>query len=122
MKATILLNHDENTREIEEEEKMRFLRNILEEMNIPISNFWETDSLLMIEQKIKLRKILVDFGIQIIDDLDGNMTMYVDNEKIAQWYKSTYKLKRDIKQLDPKKQLYLEMEINYWSLFDEQEN
>jgi hypothetical protein len=43
------------------------------------------------------------------------------NEKVAEWFKSTYKLKPDLGQLDRKKRLYLEMSVNCWSLFEESE-
>lgn len=121
MKATILLNHSENTRRVEDEEKTRFLRNILELMGVPIQEFWPSDEPLTVEQRIKLRNILATYSVQVIDDLDGHMQVYVENEKVAEWFKCTYKLKRDLRELDPRKQLYLEMEVNCWSLFEEAE-
>lgn len=120
MKATILLNYNENTKQVEEEEKTRFLRSILEQMGVPIQEFWPDDSALSIEQRIKLRSILVTYGVQVIDDLDGNMQIYVEREKVAEWFKCTYKLRRDLREIDPRKQLYLEMEVDCWSLFEEE--
>lgn len=122
MKATLLLNHDENTKKVEEEEGTRFLKNILEEMGVPIQEFWTTDGPLSVDQRIKLRGILATYSIQVIDDLDGHMQVYVEGERIAEWFKPTYKLKRDLREIDPRKQLYLEMEVSFWSLFEEQEN
>lgn len=119
MKGTILLNHNENVKQVEDEEKTRFLKSILEQMGVPIQEFWTSDAPLSVEQKIKLRNILVTYGIQIVDDLDGAMQIYVEKEKVAEWYKSTYKLKKDLRELDPRKQLYLEMEIECWSLFED---
>lgn len=121
MKGTILLNHTENTKKVEDEEKTRYLRGILDQMGLPIQDFWTTDGPLSIEQKIKLRGILATYQIQVIDDLDGHMQVYVEGEKVAEWFKCTYKLKRDLRELDPRKQLYLEMEVNCWSLFEESE-
>lgn len=121
MKGTILLNYSENTRQVEEEEKSRFLRSLLEQMDLPIQDFWSDDTPLSPEQKIKLRGVLYTFGIQVIDDLDGHMQIYLDGEIIGEWQKCTYKLKRDLKELDPRKQLFLEMEVNCWSPFEEQE-
>lgn len=121
MKATILLNHTENTKQIEEEEKTRFLRSILEQMGVPIQEFWTQDSPLSVDQRIKLRSILATFSIQVIDDLDGMLQIYVEGEKVAEWYKSKYKLKRDLREIDPRKQLYLEMLVECWSLFEESE-
>ena len=121
MKGTILLNYNENTKQVEEEERYRFLRNLLEQMGLPIEEFWTTDGLLSVDQRIKLRGILTTYGIQVIDDLDGHMQIYVEGELTGEWHKCTYKLKKDLRELDPRKQLYLEMEVNCWSLFEEQE-
>jgi len=121
MKATILLNYNENTRQVEDEEKTRYLRNILDQMGVPVSEFWSTDGPLSVDQRIKLREILRTYGIQVIDDLDGHMQIYVENELVAEWNKCKYKLKRDLREIDPRKQLYLEMEVDCWSLFEEAE-
>lgn len=122
MKGKLLLNYDENTRAVEEEEKNRFLHSLLEQMGIPVNDFWTGEINLSIDQKIRLRAILATYSIQVIDDLDGNMQVYVENELVGEWHKCNYKLKKDLRQLNPKKQIYLEMEINYWSIFEEQES
>jgi hypothetical protein len=126
MRATILLNHTDNTRQVEDEEKTRFLRSILEESGVPIQDFWTQDGPLSIEQRIKLRGILLMYGIQIIDDLDGHMQIWMsadgEKQKVAEFFKPTYKLKLDLNELDRKKRPYLEMSINCWSLFDEDES
>jgi hypothetical protein len=121
MKGTILLNYSDNTKQVEDEEKTRFLRGILDQMSVPIGEFWIADGPLSIDQKIKLRGILASYGIQVIDDLDGHMQIYVEGEKVAEWFKCTYKIKRDLRQIDPRKQFYLEMEVNCWSVFEEEE-
>ena len=119
MKSTLLLNSNENTRKVEDEEKSRFMRSILEIMGVPIDEFWIPEQPLSIEDKIKLRSILSTYNIQVIDDLDGSLQMYVDGQLIAEWKKCEYKLKRDLSQLDPNRQLYLEMQVNFWSIFEE---
>jgi hypothetical protein len=121
MKGTILLNYDDNTKQVEDEEKTRFLKTLLEQMGVPITDFWTVDTLLSIDQKIKLRGILATYAIQVIDDLDGHMQVYVESEKVGEWNKCTYKLKRDLRQLDPRKQLYLEMEVDCWTIFEEEQ-
>ena len=122
MKATLLLNYNENVQQVEEEEKTRFLRSLLEQIELPIQEFWPTDSTLSISQRMKMRALLGTYGIQVIDDLDGHMQVYVEGELVAEWFKCTYKIKRDLRERDPRKQLYLEMDINCWSLFEEAEN
>lgn len=121
MKGTILLNHNENTKKVEDEEKTRYLRSILEQMGVPVQEFWTEDGPLSADQKIQLRGILASYSVQVVDDLDGHMQIYVEGEKVAEWFKCTYKLKRDLREIDPRKQLFLEMEVNTWSLFEEAE-
>jgi hypothetical protein len=48
------------------------------------------------------------------------MQIYVENELVAFWDKPTYILKKDLRQLDPRKQIYMEMQINCWTIFEEQ--
>ena len=127
MKGTILLNYNENTHQVEDEEKARFLRGILEQcfqntdVATQIQTIWSVDGPLPASQKVKLRGILATYGIQVIDDLDGHMQIYLENELIAEWYKCTYKLRRDLRAVDPRKRVYLEMEVNCWSVFDDKE-
>lgn len=122
MKFTILLNSDEDTRQVEEEEKSKFVRSVLEKIGLPVDEFWTNkDKPLGIPEKIKLRQILSAYNIIIIDDLGGELQIYVDNDLAAEWKKSTYKLKTDLRQIDPKKRLYLEMTIENWSVFENEE-
>ena len=123
MNGTILLNYNENTKQVEQEEKLKFLRDLLEQMGVPyLEVFGSPENInLSFDQKNKLNNMLMAYNIQVIDDLDGRLKVYVDRQLIAEWNKCQYKLKRDYSQLDYKKQLYLEMEINYWSVFEKEE-
>ena len=118
------MNYNENTKQVEEEEKSRFLREILiqcfenTEIAFQIQNIWVTDGVLSTDQKVKLRGILTTYGIQIIDDLDGHLQIFLEDELIGEWHKCTYKLRRDLRVTDPRKRVYLEMEVNCWSHFD----
>jgi len=125
MKGTILLNHSENTQQVEQEEKNRFLQSLLEQMfesNLEVLSqiveIWNSANILTPEQKVKVRTILDTYNIQVMDDNDGEMKIYVEGELMGQFFKPSYKLKRDYSQLNRKKQLYLEMTINCWSVFD----
>lgn len=115
---TVLLNSNENTRKVEEEEKSRFIKSIIEAMNVPMEDVWDEDGELSIEQRIKIRKVLSDFNIRVLDYPGGELEIYVDNDLVAKWHKCEYVLKRDLAAIDPSKKLYLEMKINYWSMFD----
>lgn len=127
MQGTILLNFTENTHQIEEEEKSRFLRGLLDQMfeNTELANkiqeIWNTDQPLNAINKIKLRNILSTYNLQVIDNLDGSLKVYLDNEMVAEWYKCSYKLKKDLMVKDPKKRVFLEMEVKYWTVFEETE-
>lgn len=128
MKGTILLNHDENVLQVEDEEKARFLRTIIYQMfeDVPtmvseIDKIWTVDGPLPVSQKIQMRQFMNTYHIQVIDDLDGHMKVFVENELVGEWFKSKYKLRRDVSQLNPKRQLFLEMEINFWSVFESSE-
>lgn len=125
MKGTILLNHSDNTHLVEDEEKARFLRGLLEQMfeEVPevmtkISEIWSEEGTLTPEQKVKMRQFMNTYGIQVIDDLDGSMKIYLDGQVVGEWFKCKYKLKRDVSQRDRRKQFYLEMEVNCWSIFE----
>ena len=122
MKATILLNKDADTRQIEDEEKSKFIRNILEQIGLPVNEFWvNPEKILSVEEKINLRQILNAYNIIIIDDLSGHMQMYVENDLVAEWKKCTYKLKTDLRYINPSKRFYLEMNIDAWSIFEKEE-
>src|ERR1700678_1320706 len=125
MKGTILLNYNEDTRLIEKEESSRFLRSFLDQcfesapnVSNQIAEIWNVDGPLPPEQKVKLRSVLTTYGIQVIDDLDGHMKIYLENEVQAEWFKPTYKIKKDLSVIDPKKRIFLEMNISCWSVFD----
>jgi len=118
MQATILLNYNENTKQVEELEKTNFLYSVLEQMGVPLDEVGMPSASLSIDQRIKLRELLGNYSIQVIDDNDGHMRIHMGEELVGEWNKCTYKIKRDLSQLDPRKQLYLEMYINCWSLFD----
>lgn len=118
MKSIILLSSNENTAAVETEEQNRFIRSILETLGLPIDELWDEAGVLSIGNKIKLRSILSAYSIQIIDTNDGEMQIYCEGTVIAKFHKPEYILKKDLKQIDPKKRLYLEMKIDNWSIFD----
>lgn len=120
MKGTILLNYDENTRRVEDEEKQRFLHSILEQMGVPL-DFWISGEPLTVQQKMQLRQLFSSYGIHVADNRE-TMEIYVEGEVVASWSKPHYILKKDLSQLDAKKRLYLEMTCEFWSLFEQGSN
>jgi len=128
MKGIILLNYNEDTRQVEDEEKARFLRDFLErcfdsspEVAEQIATIWGGECFLSAPQKVKLRNILTTYNINVIDDLDGNLKVQIENELVAEWFKPSYKLKKEPQVKDAAKRIFLEMEINCWSVFDSPE-
>ena len=119
MRYTILLDKNENTKEIEAQEQARFVKTILEALEVPID--WDPDEPLSVDGKLKLRKSLATYNINIVSDIDGGLKVFVNNDVIGEWYKCSYKFKKDASQVDPHKKLYLEMSVNFWTIFEKNE-
>jgi hypothetical protein len=119
MRYTILLNKNENTKNVEAQEQARFVKSILEALEVPIA--WDSEEPLSVDGKIELRKSLAVYNINIISDIDGGMKVYVHDDLIGEWYKCSYKLKKDSTQMNPAKKLYLEMTVNFWTIFENNE-
>ena len=118
MKGVILLNSNENTKLVEEEEKARFVKGVLESIGIPVEGIWAEDHSLTPQNRTRLRQMLASFNTLTVEDGDGGLKIYVDKEVVADWKKPHYVLKRDLTQLDPKKKLFLEMHTEYWTVFE----
>jgi|ERR1700722_13792496 len=117
MRYTILLNKDGKTKETEAQEQARFVKAVLEAHGVPIEN-WNPDEPFSVDEKIKFRKSLDAFNIHVVDNQDGGLKIYANNELIGEWKKAKYKLKEDLLQVDPGKRLYYEMHVNFWSIFE----
>lgn len=119
MQYTILISRNENVKEIETQEQSRFIKTILEALEIDVK--FNPDESFSIDDKIKMRKALSFYNITIIESFDGGLKIFVERDLIAEWKKPFYKMKQDNSQIDPKNRLYMEMKINFWTVF-EQEN
>lgn len=120
----VLLNYNENTKKVEAEFRTRFLIDILKTLGLPIDGIWDDKEQLSTDNKIKLRQILAAFNIEVIQNIDGEMKIY-NNEGgktrlIGAWNKPKYTLKKDPYQVDPSKKLFLEMKLNYSTIFESQ--
>lgn len=115
MQYKVLLSTNENIKAVEQEEQIRFTRSILEALGIPL-DFWKADEPLSVDLKIELKRTLNKFDILI---LEGDSTkIYHEKNLIAEWQKPSYKLILDKSQKDPKKRKYMEMTVNFKSIFD----
>lgn len=121
MESVILLNKNENTRKIEGEEKARFTQYIFEMLGLPLHDVLDENGFVKPEEKIKYNNILSSYSIEILDNIGEDLEIYLENKLIAKWEKPNYVLKKDCSQINPRKKLYLEMHLNYWSVLEENE-
>ena len=122
-KKTILASREEAKEQI----KLlmyQWCYSILTEIGIEFSDEIPEDgnpNSLTILQKAKMRKILANNNIFIIDNQDEIIEIYIENELVAKWEKPFYKLHYDRTKVNPKERYYSEVEISFWSVFDEVE-
>lgn len=117
MEYSIFLDR-EDANSVEEEEKNSFVKDVLTELGIELDEAWP-DPELTVEQKIKLRELLKKFNIIVLEDQEKNVSIYLENDVIAEWERPQFILHRDLKQIDPRKKIYLEMKVNARSIFEE---
>lgn len=116
MRYSILLDRNEKVKDIEAQEQARFIKSILESLEVPFE--FDSEGPLSIDDKLQLKKSLNDYSINIINNIDSTMKIFVKKDLIAEWRKPKYILKIDESQIDPNKKLYLEMIIEFWTVFD----
>lgn len=121
MQYKILLDRNEKTRDVEVQEQSRFIKSLIEALDIPIED-WDTEEPLSFEGKLNLKKTFQKYNINIINDGDSNIKVFVNSDLVGEWFKPKYKLKEDFSKINPKERLYYEMEVNCWSMFDEETN
>lgn len=120
MEYTILLDKGANTRDIETEEQTRFVMSVIEALEIPFE--WNSNEPLSTLDKIRLRKILGQYNVSIVDDMAGNVKIYLERDKIAEFHKPRYLLREDMGQTDHRKRLFIEMKYTCESIFDDAAN
>ena len=125
MKRSILANR-EDVRNIEAELQYEFVAFVLESLGIPpevlIECFPEGgyDEFDVIHKK-RLREYLKKFDVEIVDDRDGGIKIYLDDDVVAEWKKAKFALRRDAKARTPAKKVYSEIFIDFWTIFDNEE-
>jgi len=108
MIQTYLLNMSENKSDFEEEEKLKFLKSILETLELNIGGLFDNQT---IENKIKIKNILQKNSLKAIDEED--YIIYFENNEIARMKKPFYKIKKDLSELDRKNQVYVEAIVEF---------
>lgn len=120
MEYKILLDKSTDFREVEAEEQTRFVISIVEALEIPFE--WDSNKPFSIFEKIKLRKVLGQYNVSVIDDMEGGVKIFLERDQVAEWKKPLYTLKEDLAQIDPKKRLYLEMKCSFESIYEKAEH
>ena len=117
MRYTIQISRNEDINLVEAQEQARFIKSILEALDIPFD--WNTDEPLSISNRVILRNLLTKNNIKMVDDMNDGLKLYLKEERIAEWYKPTHKLVQDIKEPNRKKALFVEVYVNFWTIFED---
>jgi hypothetical protein len=126
MDVTLVVNR-EDARRIEEEERNKFLKNVLINIGLDeVLNIWP-DIELNGKQKKLLSEYLAKYNLVIDSDHDRsysiiNVSPDGHEEVIAEWKKPFFVLKVDNKAKTLAKKIYYEMTLSCWSVFDEGED
>lgn len=112
-----------NYREVISELQYEFVVNVISNLGLPEEEleqcFPEEYSKFDVESKIRLRSLLGKFNVQIIDDKDGGLKIYVESEVIAEWKKCFIKIKTNRAAINPEDKMFVEIECEYFSVFEE---
>ena len=109
----------EDAKVVEEEERNFFVRDILNQIGVPLVDVWP-DILLTVEQKISLRNLLSKLEIEIIDDGDRGCEIYCKDILLGKWNKPKFILRENKTARTLNKRLFFEMVVNTSSVFDKE--
>lgn len=122
--ATKIIQADrEDIRTVEKESQNLFIFDILAMCGIPeeqlVPCFPGVDGM-SIAQRMALRKLCSQYDVFIVDDFDGGVKIYVNDDIIAEWKKPHYVMRTDPTAKEKSKRIYVEIHCSWWSLFEEQ--
>jgi hypothetical protein len=120
----VLAADRENAKKIAAQYQFAWIKHVLLQCGLELNDcFPESNNVndMTVEQKIKLRKVLDFNNILVLDDKDGGVTIYLEKHIIGEWKKPRFELHEDLSQLDPKRKLYTCINIEFWSIFDDDE-
>lgn len=121
MKQIIQADKD-NYKQVFNQLRFDWLCSILSETGMNLDNcFPESGNIedQTINQKAQLRSNLNDNDILIVDNGDDSLIIYIQKQIIAEWKKPLYVRKEDIEERNPKKKFYIEIHIEYDSVFEQ---
>ena len=121
MEYSIYINREDASK-IEEEELNSFIRSIILEIGINLDGVWEDGESLDVDSKIKLRKVLLTYDIDIVHDGDRGYKIYFEDSIVGEWFKPRFILKKDLKARKTSQRLYYEMMVRFSSVFESDED
>lgn len=103
-----------------EEEKYNFVRSIFELCSLPVDEFMpESFKDFDVEKHQELRAKLETYNISILNYRFKEFEIYLDSTLIAKFFHPTYTLKKDLLAKEKRKQIFAEVAIKTWSIFEE---
>ena len=123
MKTSIYIDR-EDVRKTEEQEKFTWTINVISNIGITSDELEIPENVeeLSVEFRKNMRALLQKFDVKIVDEHDGNIKIYVEDNLIAEWHKPQYILRTDLSAIEPSKRLFVEMITDHWSVFDGEDN
>ena len=100
--------------------KFQWIKSVLEQTGLEFKDCFpesEDPEDLTFENKKNIRKILYDNKIEVIDIGDG-CKLYIQEELIGEFKQPSYKLHFDGSKISKKDKWFVEIKINFWSVFD----
>lgn len=119
LKETILADR-ENCQKVAETLQFLWVKDILIQTEMDLEGcFSDSDDPndQSIENRAKLRETLNNNDIYIQEEED--LKIFIQDTLIGHWKKPLFKLKTDLSQKNPKQRLYVEIEIEHWSVFND---
>jgi len=113
---TVLLVDRHEARKIEEEEKAKWIRSVLEKIGVPLDDWPENPSMANLR---KMRDLFRAAGIEIINDNCEGIEIYLNDEMVAYWRRPFYKMVMDPRERDVRYKFYYEMHLQCDSVYDQ---
>lgn len=118
MTNKIFITGRHDAREVAEENKYQFIRLVLFNLGIPEEEIEpclpETSKEFNLNHKIYLRNVLKKFDLNVVDDGDGGIKIYLENTKIAEWKKCKFVMKEDLSTIEPSERIYMEVHAEFY--------
>lgn len=72
-----------------------------------------------VQHRIALRKFCDRYTIDVLDDKNGGMKIYINSDTlIAEWKKPWVVLRHDNSQINPDRRLFNEVHLDWWVAFE----